>query len=260
MPAPDTLERHIHPHVNFRDLGGYVTKDGRRVRQGLLYRSGGLYLMTEEELKFFHTLGIKTVMDLRSKKETDVSPDPVLDGVHCLQHSGLEFATGREIDFSPAGMSQIGEAGENQIAVLRNYYRLIPYDNEAFRILFAEIFAQHVPVLFHCHTGKDRTGVFAMLLLLALGVDRETVLEDYLLSRKYFQDLLDDALSEDEAHILAHPEAKELLTMRFSVSEHVGRGVLNDLFSRYPHIEDYFAAEYGYDTGDLEALRDFYLA
>ena len=125
---------------------------------------------------------------------------------------------------------------------------------------FAEIFQLHAPVLFHCHTGKDRTGVFAMLLLLALGVDRDIVLEDYLLSRAYFQDLLDEALTEDEAHYLAHPEARELITMRLAVSEHVGREVLDDLFSSYPVIEDFFAEEYGYGEEDIRALRDHYLA
>ncbi|MBR0165075.1 MAG: tyrosine-protein phosphatase [Lachnospiraceae bacterium] len=260
MYTQQELDSHFRKHINFRDLGGYPAAGGLHIRPGLLYRSAGLSFMNEEELSFFRTLGVRYVMDLRTKTETELYPDPVLEDVCFLQHSGLEFANAKEIDFSPAGMSQIGGAGLAQIEKLRLYYNLIPFDNEAFRILFEEIRAQHAPLLFHCATGKDRTGVFAMVLLLALGVPRQTVLEDYLLSRTYFHDTLQQALDEQSKDIALHPELEELLTLRLSVTQAVGEGVLDALFSKYPVIEDYFLAEYGLDDEALTALRLFYCA
>ena len=99
MHTQTELDRHFRKNINFRDLGAYTGADGRRIKPGLLYRSGGLYFMNEEELAFFRTLGVRYVMDLRTRAEADAQPDPVLDGITYLQHSGLEFSTAKEIDF-----------------------------------------------------------------------------------------------------------------------------------------------------------------
>ena len=249
-------EKQFRNIVNFRDLGGYRSADGRRVKAGVFYRSGGLYLMNEDELNAFRSLGIRYVMDLRTRGETKLHPDPVLPELTYLQYSGLEFANGKEIDFSPQGMLKLGAEGEEQLQFLRSYYQKIPFDNEAFRILFDEIAKDHVPLVFHCATGKDRTGVFAMLLLLALGVPRETVLADYLLSRESFAEVLEAELAAKKESIEAHPERKELITMYLSVSEIVGRLILDEIFTRYETPEEMLLAEYG---ADCAALRERYL-
>ena len=201
MYTQQELDTHFRKNINFRDLGEYRGDGGRKIRQGMLYRSGGLYFMNEEELAFFETLGVRYVMDLRTSAEVRQHPDPVLRDVTVLQHSGLEFANAGEIDFSPAGMSRIGAEGEEQLQKLHTYYRMLPFENEAFRILFDELSKGHAPLVFHCATGKDRTGVFAMLLLLALGVPRETVLQDYLLSRDYFAEMYEEELEREKDRI-----------------------------------------------------------
>ena len=256
MNRQKELDRHFRKNINFRDLGAYTGADGRRIKPGLLYRSGGLYFMNEEELAFFQTLGVRYVMDLRTRAEAEAQPDPVLDGITYLQHSGLEFSTAKEIDFSPAGMSKIGAEGEEQLKKLHFYYRTLPFDNEAFRILFAELMQEHVPLVFHCATGKDRTGAFAILLLLALGVDRDTVLKDYLLSREYFAEMLQEGLRQDAEKIKSHPELEELITMRLGVSPKVGEMVMNEIFTRYPDPDVLMREEYDIDA---EALRALYL-
>lgn len=250
----------VRDSVNFRDLGGYRSADGRYVRYGCFYRSGSLSRMNDEELAYLRSLHIRTLVDLRTSREAAKKPDPVLEGVRVLQHSGVVSSGGEQIDFSPAGMSQVGEAGERQIRLLTHYYRMMPYHNEAFHLLFREIAAEHVPILFHCATGKDRTGIAAMLILLLLGVPEETVLRDYLLSNEYRKDIIRRHMKEDADIIQIHPEHRELLQMQHGVSPKIGRMVLEDLKSRFGSYNGYFQAEYGFSPGEIGRLRDLYLA
>ena len=246
-------------HINFRDLGGYQSQDGRHIKPGLLYRSGGLYLFNEEETNAFLSLGIKHIMDFRTKEECLAHPDPVFPGIEMIRHSGITTKGGDEIDFSPIGMSQIGKDGINQLNKLKEYYNNIPFDNDAFKNLMAMIVAREVPIVFHCFTGKDRTGVFAIILLLALGVDEETALRDFMLSNHYHREALVRALDDNAYKFDAHPEAKELITMWFGVSEDVGLNVIKSICTRYGSKEEYFLREYGLDEDALRKLRDFYL-
>lgn len=246
-------------HINFRDLGGYKSQDGRHIKPGLLYRSGGLYLLNDEETRQFLSLGIKHIMDFRTKEESDARPDPVFPGIEMIRHSGITTKGGDEIDFSPTGMSQIGQAGIDQLSKLYEYYWNIPFDNDAFKKLMALIVAKEAPLVFHCFTGKDRTGVFAIILLLALGVDEETVLRDFMLSNYYHRDALVKALDENAHKFDEHPEVKELLTMWFGVSENVGRSVIKEICERYRSKEEYFLREYGLSEDALWDLRDYYL-
>ena len=245
-------------HINFRDLGGYETLDGRHIKPGLLYRSGGLYLMDDQEIENFLSLGIKFIMDFRTTAEATAKPDPVFPEIEIIRHSGLEFRGGEEIDFSPIGMSKIGKEGHHQLDLLKKYYNQVPFDNEAFRILMKAITEEKAPLVFHCYTGKDRTGVFAMILLLALGVPEETVFRDYLLSNEFHKIPLEKALNDKAETIKTNPEVKELTTMWFGVSEDIGREVLSSIHSKYGSLEEYFLQEFNLDSKGLDSLRNMY--
>ncbi len=254
-----SINPHFRDHINFRDLGGYLSSDGRKIKHGLLYRSGGLYLMNPEELETLKSLNIKSVLDLRTSEESSAQPDPLLPGVEMIRHSGLTFANGDEIDFSPVGMSKIGEDGYNQLALLKEYYTHIPFNNEAFRIFMSRVANNQVPLLFHCHTGKDRTGVLSIVLLLALGVAGEIVLKDFLLSNEFHKQTIEDALSKDKDRINDHPELGELIQMRTGVTETIGRMVIESISNSYDTLDNYYQIEYGLSPLDLQMIRDKYL-
>lgn len=256
----EPMERlNLYPNeFNFRDLGGYPTRDGKVVKKGVFYRSGGLFYLNEEDLNRFEREGIPYILDLRTKAESDSAPDPVMPGVVAIRHSGVVSKGGEEIDFSPAGMSLIGEEGYRQIRNLQNYYAEMPFGNEAFRIFFKEIEKEHTPILFHCATGKDRTGVLAMILLLALNVDEETIFEDYMLSVCFRREHLERALAEQQSEINEHPERKELIIMKEAVSEEVGRLVLAEIHKRYASVEQYLETEFGLTEEKRKRLRDRY--
>ncbi len=125
--------------LNFRDLGGIPVKGNKIVRPGMFYRSAGLYWMRHVEREVFQDLGIREVLDLRSKEECVRCPDPVFDGVEMLQHSGLVSKGGEDIDFSIQGMNQIGGDAIVQYEKLKQYYMEMPFGNDAFKVMFDTI-------------------------------------------------------------------------------------------------------------------------
>lgn len=253
------IQASFRPELNFRDLGGYPGEDGRTVKRGLFFRSGSLRRMNKEERKALEDLGLHCVLDLRTETEAEKYPDPVIPGIVPVRISGISSRSNEEIDFSPKGMHQIGEAGEKQYALLLQYYCEMPFHNEAFHFLLDQVDQENVPICFHCATGKDRTGVAAMLLLLLLGVNDEIVLQDYMKSMEYRQSRVAQTLAENAEQAAESPIFQELLIMKEGVLEKVGRAVLTTIQDRYGSYDAYFSAEYGYDWAKIEELRNRYL-
>ena len=243
--------------LNFRDLGGYEARDGRHIKHGLLYRCGSLNFFTPEEIEELKEYHIHTVLDLRSERECLKYPDPEMEGVIFIQNSGVISQKDGQINFSPEGMKKTGEKGRDQLEKIKGYYEDIPYKNRAFQRMFDEIRAENVPFLFHCASGKDRTGVAAILLLLALDIPEETIREDYLLSNYYKQEDIKqelEGINQEE-----EPELYELILMLYGVSETVFNIVLNDIHRKYDTTEEYLEDNYGLTQEVLKELRDLYL-
>jgi protein-tyrosine phosphatase len=183
-PADDhtmvVAERRI-PFVgitNLRDLGGYPTADGGTTRWGQVFRADALHKLTADDLEAFAALGVHTVFDLRGDVERDEFPGPVPS-----RHVPI---SGR-----PAGVTAPPPPDDMSAAdgeqLLRDMYVGILEHSAAnlAAVLRGLADPDGVPAVFHCHGGKDRTGVVAAVLLRALGVDRETVLDDYEATRRY---------------------------------------------------------------------------
>lgn len=158
---------------NLRDIGGYVTRDGKVVRWGRAFRSGALPLLSDVDKALVHQLDIGTVVDLRSMEEREINPDTIDDS------EGALFVS------NDYGMKLMGSmmAGNGEHIYKGLEVLLAPQ----FRSLYRRIMAQDAggsegAVLYHCSAGQDRTGVATALLYDALGVDRETILKDYHLS------------------------------------------------------------------------------
>ena len=180
MPHP-TL-----PHVvplqggsNFRDLGGYLTTDGRTVRRGAVYRSAHLGTLTDEDRAALGKLGVRTIVDLRGVNEAAETPH-LVDGVGCsIVGAHIEPGVGERI------RGAVADGSANPFIMMQfltDHYRDYPRRcAPGFRTLFATLSDDtHRPLVFHCTAGKDRTGFASALLLSLLGVPWETVMEDYL--------------------------------------------------------------------------------
>jgi protein-tyrosine phosphatase len=154
---------------NFRDIGGYITRDGYMVRWGVAYRSGAMPLLTEADYSFIAQLGIGAVVDLRSLEERELAPDQLDDRTGALFLSNDYSIVPMMMDFASRG-------GENTYANLE--LLLAPQ----MRALFDRLLAQEGAVIYHCSAGQDRTGLVTAVLYDLLGVDRDTILADYHLS------------------------------------------------------------------------------
>jgi protein-tyrosine phosphatase len=171
---------------NFRDLGGYLAAGGRRLRFGLLFRSDAPDGLTESDQEAVSSLGIRLVCDFRAggekrrgmlqwrAPEPEYWPQPIVPGVN-----DAEFL--RRLRERPSP--------ETARAAMVALYGSMPADAAPqYRALLSRIRSGDLPVLFHCSAGKDRTGLFAALLLTALGAPRDLVMADYLLSDEYLRD------------------------------------------------------------------------
>lgn len=162
---------------NFRDLGGYQTTQGQTVKWGLVYRSGHLGNPDAADMELLQDLGIKTIIDLRSASEHEKHPDVTLPGANYLQ---IPLFRSDPFPFTHI-VFQRHKLGKR----LEDIYTHWVIDGSAkelgkiFRLMSDPA---NLPVVIHCTAGKDRTGITAALLLLALGVNESTAVFDYTLS------------------------------------------------------------------------------
>jgi protein-tyrosine phosphatase len=165
---------------NFRDLGGYSTLDGRRVKWGKLYRSGSMAWLTPADYDSLSKLAIKTICDLRTVHERKAEPNKWQEtasiGYWAREHSDT-FGELRKVLVSGLSTPEMARA-----AMIEGY-RHLPFEQApAHREIFNRLAAGEVPLAFNCAAGKDRAGTAAALILSALGVPRDTIIEDYLLT------------------------------------------------------------------------------
>lgn len=251
--------------VNFRELGGYRSADGRVVKHGVFYRSGMLRAMkSEADRRKLESLGIRAVFDFRSHGEVMENPDLRLPGAKYYQLCALLEEDGTEMEFAPedidAMFAEQGTVVKKCDAMMEKMYARMPFQNAAFQKLFQAIEKEQVPLLFHCNAGKDRTGVAAMLILLALGVDEETALDDFELTNRYRRRQIEAALESHREEIERNPQLRQVFTMMEGVSRRAGDTALSKIKERYENsYEKYFEAEFGLNKERLSALRERYL-
>lgn len=165
---------------NFRDLGGYLTLDGHRVKWGKLFRSGSMARLTQADYERLSKLEIKAICDLRTAQERAAEPNTWCQvaniGYWAREHTN-SFGELRRVMVS--GLSTYDMAR----AAMIEGYRELPFEQApAHRELFNRLAAGDVPLVFNCAAGKDRAGTAAAMILSALGVPRDSVVDDYVLT------------------------------------------------------------------------------
>jgi protein-tyrosine phosphatase len=188
-----TAERRVplEGAVNFRDIGGYPAQDGRRVRWGRVFRSDGLSRLTDNDHRLLRHMGIFNVIDFRTPSEIQNSPDRLPDD-GSVSHVNRAVTHG-QIDFVEA-LVRLKEGDSSWLTpdfMVNGYINNIDNFPHIWGSVINDIaVSDGNPVVFHCTGGKDRTGTCAALILLALGVSREDIIEDHQLSNVYIADLL----------------------------------------------------------------------
>jgi protein-tyrosine phosphatase len=227
---------------NFRDLGGYETAGGRTVKWRTVFRSDTLASLTDSDIDTVCQLGVTTACDLRYAEERESEPSRFLD------HDQVEvLELGLEARPTPSFLdsyARSNDPAEVARAYLIENYRLYPFlYADAYRTIFRRL-AEGQRVIVHCTAGKDRAGTAAAMVLTALGVPRETVFEDYLLTNAYWDRGGREQPGMDPGTVAAIFSAREeYLSAAFDAIE-----------SRFGGVETYLTEFLGVDRADQEAL------
>lgn len=241
---------------NFRDFGGCATADGRRVRRGKLFRSEALHQLTTDDHALLNGLGIRLVCDLRSDLERSRKPTawpaqqlPTL----------LVMDVNVDLRIESCELSDLLRADPTEHGALKmmlHAYRFIP-DALAKHLgsFFTTVAADGMtPLLLHCSAGKDRTGVLAALILLLLGVPRESVLADYLKTGQHHGIARFEAdLALQLETVLGQTPAPEMVKVIAGVRGIYLDSAIEEVTARYGSIESYFAGA----GVDREQVREF---
>jgi protein-tyrosine phosphatase len=174
----------LHGGINFRDLGGYGTEDGREVRWRTLFRCGHLSNLTAQDLQALASWRVTHIHDFRRPDEQQRNPSQPLNARFYADYAISIGSLSRFWEY--LGSEQLSAETAHQLVV--GAYRaciddVAPHYSRMFQALLAN---EGNATIFHCAAGKDRTGMAAALILSALGVPREVVVEDYLLTQEYF--------------------------------------------------------------------------
>lgn len=190
MSSEDKRHIPLEGTPNFRDLGGYETADGRVVKWRKIFRSGTLADLTDGDHRHIETLEIKRVYDLRTDDERTSYPSRLpQSGVSVvpLAIHGRDIV--REEDFDLEAYLRSLTAEEFVKGVKESYHTFVTTYAHQYKSLFDHLGSQEQgAALIHCAAGKDRTGVACALVLHALGVPEETILQDYKLTNHFLND------------------------------------------------------------------------
>jgi protein-tyrosine phosphatase len=231
--------------TNFRDLGGYAGREGRSVRWRRLFRSDHLGRLTQDDHALLANLRLHGSIDFRGLAERAASPYQ-LPGV--VQHSlAIEPTVVQRMEAMAAERELTGPI---VVKLMEDLYRSLVNDQASrFGELFQQLLRAEGPLVFHCTAGKDRTGFAAALVLLALGVSREQVMQDYLLTNEVLE-------PPELLHSRTPPEALRVL---WRVQESFLDAALEAIEVEHGEVDRYLTQRLGLTRAALDTLADRYL-
>ena len=246
----------MHGAPNFRDLGGYPAADGRRVKWGYLFRSGQLSRLSDPDLDLMASLELDLVCDFRRAEEQ--LSDPSRLPPRRPRVASLPIDPGSHLGYLEEAAQQRG-GRQAMFELMREINRdLAEGRTETYARMFREILEiEGARVLVHCAAGKDRAGFAAAIILLALGVSREEVMRDYMLTGLYYHPQREvDRLRAKYG--MEHVAAEAVLPM-LEVHEDYLQRALQAIEDNYDSLACYLHEALGLGPVELAELRSRYL-
>ncbi|MEU3829347.1 protein-tyrosine-phosphatase [Streptomyces sp. SID486] len=245
---------------NFRDVGGLPTVDGRRVRHGVLFRSGHLAHATEEDAAFLASLGLHTIFDFRNAADQKLEgPDVELPGVRNLNLPLSDPADGAEFwkmvrDGDLDQLRAILDDGKAAARMTASYRKIVKERTAEHSRVLRALADDSVPALMHCAAGKDRAGISIAVTLLALGVEREAIVADYLESNaKHRRYKVRRSGSAESAYT---PEVMDLLSPLFDARAEYLKAAFASIEETWGDVETYLAQGLGLTPETRDKLRE----
>ena len=236
--------------INFRDFGGYPTKDGTNIKKGIFYRGGSYRDLTESDRKYIQSLGIQNLHDYREEMEldTDEKQSELAKRAHIISASA--YLGGFERD-------EEAEYDELTSDSMIEFYEQIPFGNPAYKNVFKVLQEDNaVPYLHNCTAGKDRTGLASALILSALNVDYHIIMSDYMKSMNAYNEIFNNEVrrltnGRGVGSLLYKMPGLVIMPKYLDAS-------FNAIFTKYGSLENYFLEEFGMDEKAIQDLRGRY--
>lgn len=249
--------------INFRDLGGNLAADGRRIKPGLLFRSGSLDRLSTNDCDFLSHSNVTQIIDYRDADEVQAKPDVLWPGAH--YHNIPANPLSSEVNANLEKLTNETLATFDVRAFMFELYHRLPFNSLAYQQLVNLLQncastdpvassvvhsgdVVHRGIVQHCAVGKDRTGVGAALVLFALGADESTVLEDYLLTETTLKPFREHMLAE--LALKLNDQALAQFTFVLSAREEFIQTTLRSIHERYGSRERWLKHEFG--LGSIE--------
>ena len=283
---------------NARQLGGYTTEDGRTVKDGVLLRTGELSGATEADIdRLVDEYNLGYVVDFRTSSEIASAPDPEIDGVENIWCSVMEESSDDEAsdesasedgetepaddESADAGAGDTGATlagaaatagGEDMLAMLVGYAESADLSDmyvtmagnehyqQGYRTFFDVLLNNEdgKAVLWHCTGGKDRAGFAAVLVLSALGVDRETALDDFALTNEFVADQINQMTSAAEEAGYDEGQVEAVATPTGVNRDYMAKA-LDFIDEEYGSMDEYLHNQIGLTDEETAQLQEMYL-
>ncbi|MHC8415210.1 tyrosine-protein phosphatase [Bacteroides hominis] len=236
---------------NFRDLGGYKSATGKHVRWGKLYRSAQIDSLNCFAFRKLQNLGIKTILDLRSESELHNTP-PLQKGFNVVH---IPISTG-DMEHILHGIQQEKIKTDTIYHMVEGMNRelVVKYQKEYKEIFDILLDKNSYPVVIHCSSGKGRTGIVSALILAALDVNADIIMEDYRLSNDYFN------IPKASKYAYNLPaNSQEAITTLFSAKEDFLNAAKDEIERKYGDVSTYLQKAIGLQPEDTHRLRNILL-
>ena len=244
---------------NFRDFGGYKTKNGTMLKKGLLFRSGSLANISHGDMLQLSELGVRTICDLRSRREMRDQPDSIPEYwngryVHIPINGGMQPESGYISQLYSLLFGEARKINFNDVAI--EAYR--KYVTE-FRSGYAEIIkltsqSENLPILIHCTAGKDRTGFACSLIQLLLEVPFELVMQDYLRTNNHLHEFKQGMLKKLRILSFVGVSKQKFMPLFEARSEYL-KAAYDQIKLDYGTVDNYFRGGLGFSDQDRERLK-----
>ncbi len=235
--------------VNFRDIGGYATKDGHTVRWGKLYRSADISKLTARDVQVMEGKHIHTVIDFRGVKEAEAAPD--------------KLPVQTDYTLCPAGSDSLPDTRQMIASIkegnfLLKFYSSTQYFGPRYKPFFQKLLVlpDDQSLMYHCTGGRDRTGMATALLLYVLGVPQSTIEADFVASNVYLEPINNRMFQG-----LAQGSGMDINDVKkaFELKPELLHTMFSSITEKYGSVESFFQTELGVGPAEIQQLKKKYL-
>jgi len=240
---------------NTRELGGYKTTDGKTIKWGKLFRSDKLSDISKTDQAYLQNLGIKKIVDFRSEQEKAEDPNIIPTGISYVEMPiSVDGAMRSKIEAVLKGETD----REVQSFLIDANKEFVTNYADVYENFLRGLIDEDAPTLFHCTAGKDRAGFAAAITLIALGVSKEDVINDYMKTNAFTQERIEEILGQIELMSLYQSDV-EILRPLLGVEQIYIETAFRTAEDKYGSLENFIRDGLNISDEDIQKLRNKFL-